>query len=286
MDPGSLVRNPGRCRVAAVLVTLFVAVAATGCTAGSTKKTYVLAEKLWTDGKYAAAVSEFEKVIARDPNGALGLQALHRAATTQAYFLSQYDEAIGKFQRFAEVTSESSESWEAQLQVGEILFSKLENHEQAIQHYRSLLRLRPDAPESPEFLYRIGKSHFFLWQFEDAIMAFSELPRRFPRAKLAERALYEIGVTYFTRGERGASGKSASEPYQQAMEAFQRFIAQYPASSLLPEAKFGIASCLEELDQLDAAYQAYESLKASYPSPNVILIKLHRIKERKAQRSR
>ena len=57
-------------------------------------------------------------------------------------------------------------------------------------------------------------------------------------------------------------------------------------STLVAEARFGIANCLEELDQLDAAYHSYEYLLNSYPSPKVIQIKLARLKERKAQRSR
>ena len=72
------------------------------------------------------------------------------------------------------------------------------------------------------------------------------------------------------------------ESYQEATEAYQAFIKKYPQSTLVPQARFGIASCLEELDQLDAAYQAYEALKDTYPSRNVIEIKLARIRERRA----
>jgi TolA-binding protein len=70
------------------------------------------------------------------------------------------------------------------------------------------------------------------------------------------------------------------------MEAFTRFMKRYPQSTLIPDAKFGIASCLEEMDQLDAAYHAFEELRSTYPSPNVIEVKLVRIRERKDQRSR
>ncbi|MGZ3687127.1 MAG: hypothetical protein ACXVBW_02430, partial [Bdellovibrionota bacterium] len=52
----------------------------TACSVDSAKNHYVLAEKLWSDRKYQASVSEFEKVTAKDPHGKLGLQALYRAA--------------------------------------------------------------------------------------------------------------------------------------------------------------------------------------------------------------
>ena len=107
---------------------------------------------------------------------------------------------------------------------------------------------------------------------------------------LAEKAAYEIGVTYYTRGEQRTDNEAnrnlGPESYQDAIDAFEDFLKRYPKSELVPQARFGIASCLEEMDQLDAAYHAYESLRSTYPSPNVIEIKLARIRERKAQRNR
>ncbi len=266
---------------------LLLAAAGASCSIDSAKSRYLLAERLWTDGKYAAAVGEFEKVIGKDPHGKLGSQALHRAAMTQTLYLNQHADAIRKLRMYADMSGDTPDAWEGQKQIGEILFSKTDQYEQAIQHYRSLLKAKPDAVEAAEFLYRIGKSHFFLWQFDEAINTFKELGNKFPGTPLAEKANYEIGVTYYTRGEQNPGGQGTGmAPYQQAMEAFRAFLKRFPQSVWAPEARFGIASCLEELDQLDAAYNEYEALKSTYPSPNVIAIKLARIRERKLQRSR
>jgi TolA-binding protein len=256
------------------------------CSAGSAKSHYILAEKLWTDGKYASAVSEFDKTAQSDPRGKLGLQALFRSASTESLFLSQYNDALKKFHQYVELSEDTPEAWEAQKQIGDILFQKTDQYDLAIQHYKSLLKLRPDAAETPEFLYRIGKSYFFLQQFDEALDGYRDLIKRFPATLWAEKAAYELGLTMFTRGEQRPGGKGPGmESYQEAMDAYQAFMKKYPQSTLLPEARFGIASCLEELDQLDAAYQAYSALKNTYPSRNVIEIKLARISERKAERS-
>jgi TolA-binding protein len=246
---------------------------------------YILAEKLWTDRNYSAAVSEFEKVISKDPRGKLGLQAMYRAAMTQSLFLNQYPEAIRKFKNYIQSSADSQSIWDAQLQIGEILYSKIEQYDQAIYHYRSLLKQKPKAREAPDLLFRIAKSHFYLFQFRDAIEVYSDLMKKYPTSSLAERAMFEIGATYFTRGEQGAEKDSdPEEAYQEAITAYEKFIKKYPQSRFVPEARFGMASCLEELDQLEDAYQAYAALKGSYPSPNVIEIKLIRIRERMAQR--
>jgi TolA-binding protein len=183
-------------------------------------------------------------------------------------------------------STELPSAWEAQKQIGEILFSKTEQYESAIQHYQYLLKNNPDAPEAVEFLFRIGKSQFFLWRFNDAVETYRQLIHKFPSTPWAEKAALEIGTTYFTRGEQRPGGSGPGmESYQDAILAYQSFLKIYPKSTLADQAEFGIASCYEELDQLDAAYQLYESLLKTYPSPNVIKIKLARLQERKKQRS-
>lgn len=256
-----------------------------GCSIDSAKSRYLLAEKLYNDGKYAAAVNEFEKVVVKEPRGKLGLQALFRAAITQAVYLNQYAEAVRKFRSYVEASTDQTAIWEAQRQIGDILFVKTEQYEQAIPHYRLMLKVRGGSLEAPEMLYRIAKSHFFLYQFDEAITTYEELIKRHSGSKWAEQAAYQIGMTHFTRAGK-SGGLSVNESFQDAMDAFQGFLKKFPKSPLVPEARFGIASCLEELDQLDAAYHQYEALRNLYPSPKVIEIKLARIKERKEQRSR
>jgi TolA-binding protein len=268
-----------------VLAALALALA--GCSANSAKRHYLLAERLWSDGKYKASVSEFEKVVARDPKGKLGLQALQRAAVTQELFLHQYADAARKFRLLAERTGDAEQAWSARLQLGEILFAKTEQFDQAITHYRAMVQARPKAPEVPELLFRVGRSHFFLGQFEEAVAAYRDLGTRFPGTEWEEKAALETARSYFTRGEQRPGGSGPGlETYQQAMGAYREYIRKFPDSPRLPEAHFGIANCLEELDQLEAAVQAYEALRKTYPSPNVIEIKLARIRERKAQKSR
>lgn len=269
-------------KVTALLLTLWLC----GCSINSPRKRYVLAEKLWAEGQYAAAVVEFDRVTAKDPRGKLGLRALYRSASTRALFLDQPVEAIKKLQEYADAPTENPLSWEARKQIGELLFLRLEHYRDAIFHYRKMLSIQPDSPDAPMILFQIGKSYFYLWEFGDALVHYREIIRRFPKTEWAEKAAYEIGTTYYTEGEKAASGKAINKVlFQQAIDAYQKFLKDYPDSSKKAEAQFGVASCYEELDRLDEAYALFESLKQSYPSPKVITIKLTRIKERKSQRS-
>lgn len=266
------------------------------CSLNSAKKRYVLAEKLWSDGNYAAAVNEFEKVHNQDPKGKLGLQALYRAATTQALFLNQYNDAVKKLRNYAELAEDKETAWDAQRQIGDLLFNKLESYDLALEQYQKLLKQNPKPSDAALFLYRMGKARFYLWRFNEAIQTYREVLKLYPQTVWGENAAFELGVSYFTRGEQSADGKPGasnspgatgnSEAYQDAIDAYEAFIEKYPKSPHVIEARFGIASCLEEMDQLEAAYQAFSMLKDTYPSPNVIQVKLTRIRERRSQRNR
>ncbi|MBI2711729.1 MAG: tetratricopeptide repeat protein, partial [Bdellovibrio sp.] len=232
---------------------------------------------------YSAAVVEFEKVVSKDPKGKLGMQALYRAATTQALFLSEYADAVKKFRIYSQGPVDPESAWEAKVQVGDILFTKTEQFEQTLSHYEGLLKERPNSPDAPEFMFRVAKSWFFLLRFEEAAKKFGELVEKYPKSVWAERAAFETGVTYYTRGEQ-QKDRESGDPYQQALQAYESFVKKYPKSTLVPEAQFGIASCLEEKGQLEHAYSMYSALARSYPSPGVIQIKLSRLKERVAHR--
>lgn len=240
---------------------------------------YRMAEKFWLDEKYFAAVSEFEKVMNKDLSGNLGLEATYQAAMIQYVFLSQPLEAVKKFRLYTRLSTDSKKVLGAQIHIGDILFGKLEQYDQAITHYQNLLHNSVVSEKVPEFLFRIGKSHFFLFHFQEAVCIYRELMKKYPSSPWAEKAGFELGVSFFTSAEREVK----TGAYRDAMNAYEQFIKTYPQSYYVPEARFGIASCLEELDQMEEAMKVYETLKANYPSENVINIKISKIKERMAQ---
>ncbi len=260
-----------------------------GCTVGGLKKHYVMAEKLWGDKNYEAAVSEFSAVVAQDPDGELGLQALFRAAMTESIFLARYPEALVKFKSYVErAPTDTPGIWTAQKAIGDILFTDLRRYKESTRHYEFLTESYPKKEETPEFLYRIGKGHFYLWNFEDSIEAFRSLIRQYPKSSWAEKAQYEIGLVLLTAGGQTDPEKHwfGAAAVKEAAKEFKKFLKDSPQSVWAVEAQFGLASCAEELGHLEEAYEAYKAIESTYPSPNVVKIKLLRIQERLSQKDR
>ncbi len=250
------------------------------CSINSAKKHYVTGERLWTNGDYKAALREFERAFELDSKGKIGLHALYRAAHTEHLFLNQYEQALKKFERILTLNPTPEDAWGAEKQIAEILFSRLENYPRAVGQYQKLLNLNPKAPEVPEFLYYQARARFFLKRFDEALGTYRKIVAEYSASEFAEKAFYQIGLTYYTRAESGSSGR---ELYQQSLDQYMAFTKKYPLSPLLIDAQFGIANCLEEMGQLAAAYQAYASLKDKYPAKQVIEIKMIRVQDRKNQ---
>jgi len=257
------------------------------CSTQSSRSHYILAEKLWSDRKYQASVQEFEKAYAKDPQSLLGKEALYKAGLTQCLFLSQYDEAIAKFKMYIAGHEPSEHTWNAKLQIGEILFLKTEQYGLAIAHYQSLLEEAPDHEDAPGFLFAIGKSAFYSFKFDLAIATYETLITRFGNSAFAKNAEFEIAATYYMQGEkRTASQGSADIFYQKAKKKYEQFIKKYPESSLIPEAQFGVASCLEALGHLEDAIVIYRKIQNLYPSRHAIESKIKRISRRMLEQKR
>jgi len=256
------------------------------CTPQSSRSHYVLAEKLWSDRKYQASVQEFEKAYAKDPQSLIGKEALYQAGLTQCLFLSQYEEAIAKFKLYIANHEPSERTWGAKLQIGEILF-KTEQYRLAMAHYRSLLEDASHPEEAPKFLFFIGKSAFYLFDFELAISTYEKLIARFPDSSFAKKAEFEIAVTYYMQGERRTLARGGAEfLYQKAKKKYEQFIQKYPESTFLAEAQFGVASCLEALGHLEEAIAIYQNIQSLYPSRHVIESKIKRISRRMLEQKR
>ncbi len=272
---------------------------AAACGGTGAKGEYILAEKLWHEGSYVAAATQFERAFIKDQKGRLGRQALFRAATTQMLFTENFEAALRLFRKYLEVDPEGAAARDAEIQIGEILFNKLQRYEQSIQHYRKWLRERPGDPMNAEFLYRVGRSQFYLWQFGDAIQTFENAAVQAGEDRWAAESLYQSGMAYLAlagqsqesqdtggSGEEGAAaGSGKKERYLRAMKAFQQTYERFPKEKAAQEARLATATAHEELGQWEEALSMLSSLESTYPTPQVIKIRQVRIRERLARQN-
>ena len=257
--------------IAAMVVTA-------GCTVQSSiSNHYLTAEKLWTEKNYPAAVSEFDYVVKEAPNSAIGLQALWRAAMTRELFLGESEQALRSFELFLERAGSSDLAPQAQLEIGEIYFTKLAQYQKAIDHYESLLKQKKFSnDEESKFVYRVARSYFLTNRIKKAQEWYERGLKEYPDSGLKFKMRFDLAHTWYALGE---ADKSA---YPKALKNFQELqeLAKSSDRRLYVQSIFGEASTLEEMEEYSKAYEAFRSISSDYPATNVIQVRMQRLAER------
>ena len=249
-----------------------------GCTAqSSVSNHYLTAEKLWSEKNYPAAVAEFERVVKESPESAIGLQALWRASMTQALFLNEPQKALKGFELFIQRAANSELAPQALLEMGEILFSRLNQYARAIEHYEKLIE-SPGFREEDKalFHYRVARSHFHLHRIRKSIEWYEKMMARFPNSSWIPRAMSDLGSAWYALGDQERAA------FSKALKIFQDLKARTRGRQhrVFVEAVFNEASTLEELDKLEEAHDLFKTIENDYPAPNVIKIRMVRLSER------
>jgi len=133
----------------------------------------------------------------------------------------------------------------------------------AIKILRLMLARFPEGEEAAYALYRLGTSHLWLAQYDEAAKALSEGVQRWPKGELGVEAQLRLDRAYFAEGKHGeatglleaclaqhpktprrpallfdlAVARYLSADYYGAIAAFQRVVAEAPDSPYAPLAK-------------------------------------------------
>ena len=157
---------------------------------GNIQQQYGLAKKFLDQGAYIEAESQFERLalshLKKNPQNEQCQIALYQAAMIEAVFLMQYEKAIPKLNQYIQIAKNSDYLWKANLQLGDCYYA-LERFPSAISHYKKILNQRDD----PHLLYQIGMSHFFQREFNEALVKFKEIQKKFPKTPWAQRASFQ-----------------------------------------------------------------------------------------------
>lgn len=244
------------------------------CNANSPDTKYQLAEKLLEDKKYEAAASEFQTIVDKTPNSNVGLESQLKVAEINHLYLGRSQEAINAYQEFLKRNKNEAKRREVEKTLADLLFQNLEDYDQAITAYSNLLKGPGQDLEKEEMTFRLARAFFLKAKFEDAVRMFEYQKAQFPQGKLFWKAQLEIGNALSAKG-------SCSEAIKQ-----YDLVKANGIRELQVLATFGKASCLEEQDELDDAYELFSEIKKEYPAPTVVELKMKKIKRRKILRKR
>ncbi len=140
---------------------------------------------------------------------------------------------------------------------------------------------------------KIADSHYYLEEYDEAIIAYEEFERMHPRNEAVPYVIYQIGMSWFDQID---TVDRDNTPAQSSLIQFMRLIEQYPESEFSGQAKKNIIVCHENLaghelyvanfymktKKYKAALERFEYLVETYPASKESQEALNKIPECRA----
>jgi TolA-binding protein len=224
-------------------------------------------------GKFVEAVDLFEKLHDEHPTFVRGPQALFQTAEIQDLYLGRYSDAVLTYLLLERNFPKAAEVVAARKQVAVLYKYRLKDCGQAIAVYQKVL----DQPgrENDQFQYEVADCYFRLNNFDQARIEFESLINNYPQSALVAEVQYRIAVTYALEGKQ-----------PEAAGTYRLVVERWPDSPYALEARFGLATVLEEQEKLLEALKILEELSGVYPKQDILERKTEQVRERIAKKKK
>lgn len=219
------------------------------------------------ENRYSEAVELFKELQAEQPSFVRIPQALFQVAEIQDLYLGRYSDALLTYLMLERDYPDSPEVFAARKQVAVLYKYRLNDCGQAIAVYQKVL---DDADSNSDQLqYEVADCYFRLNNFAQARIEFESLLKIDPQSDLFAEVQYRIAMTYALEGK-----------LPEAAGAYRVVTERWSESSYAVEASFGLATVLEEQEELVEALKILEELKGVYPKEDILTRKTEQVRER------
>lgn len=209
--------------------------------------TYYRGWSLYRLGEYEAAASDFESVVALDPDHPFAARSIYLAGWS--YFrLGRFNEATVSLARVRTYDVDEQLAIEAGYLLGRSLASS-GSLQQAAAEFRSLYLDYPVSEYADDAWFEYGQVQASLGNVEGAVLAFEELLETYPSSDLAEDAVFRRAELLFGNGL-----------YADARDAYFDYRTRYPAGRQIDAALYWGGQASAELGEDAGALLLWERL--------------------------
>lgn len=219
------------------------------------------------EARYSEAVELFEKLHDEQPTFSRIPQALFQTAEMQDLYLGRYSDALLTYLMLERDYPNAPEVSAARTQVAVLYKYRLNDCSQAIAVYQKVLD--ETDRDSDQLQYEVADCYFRLNNFAQARIEFETLLKNYPQSDLFAEVQYRIAMTYALEGK-----------LPEAAGAYRVVIERWTESPYAVEARFGLATVLEEQEELVEALKILEDLEGVYPKQDVLARKTEQVRER------
>jgi TolA-binding protein len=218
-------------------------------------------------GDLVAAAELLGELQVRHPHSARAADALLEAGRLLHLALGRYQQALLAYLSLERDYPATPQAATARLLIAELYKYRLDDQLRAIAVYQQLIDA--SAGDGDRLLYELADSYFRLNNFAQARLEFENLLRSYPLSALAPEVQFRIAVTHALEGAA-----------EQAIAAYREVTARWPNSPYAVEARFGLATVLEERERLREALAILEALQGVYPHEGALAQRIAHVRGR------
>ena len=249
---------------------IFLALTLSGCTFAINKLHDYRIDRAIMGGRYTPAFDLLNRTIDEDPDGPRALVASRKGARVAHLEAKNYALAVKYYQHLVLRSEDPEERKTAQRFIAQIHFENLLDYNQAVTEYEKLLNLDVTPEEGFRYRLNLAKSHYSLNNLDQTLAELDTLLEKSPPAD----GVFEAKVLK-------ANVFMTLKRLPEAATLWQEILNEFPERSKKENVAMNLVVCYEESKELGKAIDVLEKMRADYPNPEFLDIRIQRLKDRK-----
>lgn len=145
--------------------------------------------------------------------------------------------------------------------------------DKAAEQFKALLKKYPQSRVAPESQYRLGTIYEETGDFVEAHRAYQALIKSYPQSERFEEVIereYQIGIMFLSGKKGKLMGLEIRPSLPLAIEVFQKIVEAAPYGEFGDKAQFNLGVAYQRSGQYDNAVEAFQALIDQYPQSGLI----------------
>lgn len=242
-----------------------------GCTLSFDWFHRIRARELIRAGEYPKALKILRDVRDNNLDNQRSVEVSRLGARVAQIDAKDYALAI-EFYRHLVLRSESAaERKNAQRLIAQLYFENLQDYSQAVIEYEKLLKISLPPEEAFRYRLNLAKAHF---QLNNLDQATNEIDTLLAMKNLEADQIFDAKMLK-------ANVLVANKNLNAAAESWSQVLTEFPERSKREKVALNLVVCYEEQKEFGKAIEVLEKMKADYPNPDFLDVRIARLKERK-----
>lgn len=244
-----------------------------------------LGDAYYALAQYDMAIENYQTALGEDPGGDY---ALFQIANSH-YRSDKTYEAVTTFRRLLQNYPDSRLREQAQYNIAYV-YLNAGNYTQAVNEFQVVINKYPNTNWAARSQYNIGDAYYNAGDYDKAIQAYKQVLNDYPQSDYLIEAINGIQYAQLSAGRQDSSSAILEDfldehpqtstadrlrfrqaetlyqsgDYQGAIKEFRQYIRVTNNEQLIPEAYYNLANAYEQLDRMQQAIEAYQTIIDSY----------------------